>query len=81
MLVVLDPARGLNNGSPSLHALMLHHLAVRPGDRVLHVGAGAGYYSAMLAELAGPEGSVIAIEYDPRLAAMPPPPICALAQR
>ncbi len=68
VLVVLDQARGLNNGSPSLHALMLHHLGVRPGDRVLHLGAGAGYYTAMLAELAGPEGSVTAIEFDPRLA-------------
>ena len=68
VLVVLDQARGLNNGSPSLHALMLHHLDVHCGDRVLHVGAGTGYYTAMLAELAGPQGSVIAIEYDPRLA-------------
>ncbi len=69
VLVVLDAALGLNNGSPSLHALMLHHLGVRPGDRVLHVGAGAGYYTAMLAELAGWQGSVVAIEYDQRLAA------------
>ncbi len=68
VLVVLDRARGLNNGSPSLHALMLHHLGVRPGDRVLHVGAGAGYYTALLAELAGPQGRVIAIEYEPHLA-------------
>jgi protein-L-isoaspartate(D-aspartate) O-methyltransferase len=68
VLVVLDRARGLNNGSPSLHALMLHHLDVRPGERVLHVGAGAGYYTAVLAELAGTQGSVVAIEYDPRLA-------------
>jgi protein-L-isoaspartate(D-aspartate) O-methyltransferase len=70
VLVVLDPARGLNNGSPSLHALMLHHLAVRPGDRVLHVGAGTGYYSAILADLAGPDGRVTAIEFEPRLAAI-----------
>lgn len=68
VLVVLDRARGLNNGSPSLHALMLHHLDVHPGERVLHVGAGTGYYTAVLAELAGPQGRVIAIEYDPRLA-------------
>jgi protein-L-isoaspartate(D-aspartate) O-methyltransferase len=68
VLVVLDQARGLNNGSPSLHALMLHHLGVRAGDRVLHVGAGTGYYTAMLAELAGPQGRVTAIEYDPLLA-------------
>ena len=69
VLVVLDRERGLNNGSPSLHALMLHHLRVRPGDRVLHVGAGAGYYTALLAELAGQQGSVAAIEHDPCLAA------------
>ena len=69
VLVVLDRARGLNNGSPSLHALMLHHLHVQPGDQVLHIGAGAGYYTAILAELTGPQGSVIAVEYDDRLAA------------
>jgi protein-L-isoaspartate(D-aspartate) O-methyltransferase len=68
VLVVLDRERGVNNGSPSLHALMLHHLGVRPGERVLHVGAGAGYYTAVLAELAGPRGRVRAVEYDPRLA-------------
>ena len=68
VLVVLDRALGLNNGSPSLHALMLHHLGVRPGDRVLHAGAGAGYYTAILAELAGARGSVMAIEHDQRLA-------------
>jgi protein-L-isoaspartate(D-aspartate) O-methyltransferase len=69
VLVVLDQALGLNNGSPSLHALMLHHLGVRPGERVLHIGAGAGYYTAILAELVGARGSVVAIEYDQRLAA------------
>jgi protein-L-isoaspartate(D-aspartate) O-methyltransferase len=67
-LVALDAARGINNGSPSLHALMLHHLDVQPGARVLHVGAGGGYYTAMLAELAGPEGHVTAVEFDPALA-------------
>ena len=69
VLVVLDAGHGINNGSPSLHARMLHDLGVRAGDRVLHVGAGAGYYTAMLAELAGPTGRVTAVEYDPDLAA------------
>jgi len=68
VLVVLDQARGINNGSPSLHALMLHHLDVNPGDRVLHVGAGTGYYTAVLAELTGAQGSVVAIECDPHFA-------------
>lgn len=69
LLVVLDAARGINNGSPSLHAHMLHALAVRPGDHVLHLGAGTGYYTALLAELAGPQGRVTAVEYQPHLAA------------
>jgi protein-L-isoaspartate(D-aspartate) O-methyltransferase len=69
VLIVLDAARGVNNGSPSLHALMLHHLGVRPGERVLHIGTGGGYYTAVLAELAGPEGRVTGIEFDAGLAA------------
>jgi protein-L-isoaspartate(D-aspartate) O-methyltransferase len=68
VLVALDPARGVNNGSPSLHALMLQRLRVPAGARVLHGGSGAGYYTAILAHLAGPEGSVTAMEYDKVLA-------------
>ncbi len=68
VLVALDAARGVNNGSPSLHALMLHALAVAPGDRVLHLGIGGGYYTAILAELAGPDGRVTAVEFDTALA-------------
>lgn len=68
VLVELDPAKGINNGSPSLHAHMLHALGVRRGDRVLHLGAGTGYYSAILAELAGPGGQVTAVEYEDHLA-------------
>jgi protein-L-isoaspartate(D-aspartate) O-methyltransferase len=69
VLVELDAARGINNGSPSLHAHMLHALGTRPGDRVLHLGAGTGYYSAILATLVGPRGRVTAVEYVPHLAA------------
>jgi protein-L-isoaspartate(D-aspartate) O-methyltransferase len=66
LLVVLDAARGINNGSPALHARMLHALGVRAGDRVLHLGAGTGYYSAMLAALGG---EVTAVEFVGHLAA------------
>ena len=69
LLVVLDAANGINNGSPTLHASMMQHLAVRRGDRVLHLGAGTGYYSAILAELVGPQGAVTAVEFMPDLAA------------
>jgi len=63
VLVVLDAARGINNGAPSLHAHMLHALGAGPGDRVLHLGAGTGYYSAILAELVGQGGAVTAVEF------------------
>ncbi len=68
-LIVLDEAKRLNNGQPSLWAIHLDLLRIRPGDRILHLGCGTGYYTAILAELAGPAGKVTAIEVDEGLAA------------
>jgi protein-L-isoaspartate(D-aspartate) O-methyltransferase len=68
-LIVLDAAKHLNNGQPSLWAYHLSLLDIRPGDRILHLGCGAGYYSAILAELTGSQGSVVAVEIDEALAA------------
>ncbi len=68
LVVGLDPARGVNNGSPSLHAKLLEALAPKPGAHIVHVGAGGGYYSAILAELVGPAGRVTAVEFDAALA-------------
>ncbi len=67
-LIVLDAAKGLNNGQPSLWAFYLSLLDVYPGDHALHLGCGAGYYSAILAELVGPHGRVVAVEIDQALA-------------
>lgn len=50
--------------APGVVAAMLEQLRVRPGDRVLEIGAGTGYNAALLAELAGPSGAVTTIEYD-----------------
>ncbi|MFH6786476.1 MULTISPECIES: protein-L-isoaspartate O-methyltransferase family protein [Methylobacterium] len=69
VLVSLRPESGLNNGEPSLHALGLAAARVRPGERVVQVGAGGGYYTAILAELVGPAGRVDAFEIEPDLAA------------
>ncbi|WP_346913176.1 methyltransferase domain-containing protein [uncultured Roseibium sp.] len=66
-LFVLSSWRGVNNGGPSLHARLLSALAPQPGDTVVHLGAGTGYYTAILAELVGPKGRVIAIEIDEAL--------------
>lgn len=68
VVVALDAERGVNNGSPSLHACWMNLVAPQEGERITHVGAGAGYYSAILAELVTAEGRVTAIEYDARLA-------------
>lgn len=67
VVLALAPERGVNNGSPSLHARMLNDLAVEPGQHIAQIGAGAGYYTAMLAELTGSAGRVTAIEFDPHL--------------
>ncbi|MEZ4307012.1 MAG: radical SAM protein [Polyangiaceae bacterium] len=42
---------------------------VREGARVLDLGAGTGYGTALLARLVGPTGRVVAVELDRRLAA------------
>ena len=68
LVIALDPARGVNNGSPSLHAKLIEALGPKPGEHIVHVGAGAGYYSAILAELVGPTGRVTAVEFDAALA-------------
>ncbi len=67
-LVGIAPERHINNGEPSLHALLIARAAPKRGDHVVHVGAGVGYYTAILAELAGPAGRVTAIEYEADLA-------------
>jgi len=67
-LVGILPERRINNGQPSLHAHLIHQAAPATGDRVVHIGTGTGYYTAILAHLAGPAGRIIGIEYDPELA-------------
>ncbi|KQV63922.1 rRNA adenine N-6-methyltransferase family protein [Rhizobium sp. Root1220] len=67
-LFALQPERQINNGSPSLHARGLHRLALRQGDTVCHIGAGSGYYTAMMSLLVGAGGRVVAVEFDRHLA-------------
>lgn len=63
------PERNLNNGVPSFHAALIASAAPKEGEHAVHIGAGVGYYSAVLAELVGASGRVTAIEFDPGLAA------------
>jgi protein-L-isoaspartate(D-aspartate) O-methyltransferase len=69
VLIAIDEARRLNNGQPSLWARLYDELRLTRGSHVVHVGAGTGYYSAILAEIVGGMGEVTAIEIDPELAA------------
>ena len=68
-LVGIVPARRINNGQPSLHAHLIHQAWPVAGEHVVHIGTGTGYYTAILAHLAGPSGRVTGIEHDPELAA------------
>jgi protein-L-isoaspartate(D-aspartate) O-methyltransferase len=52
---------------PYVVALMIHLARVRPGDRVLEVGAGSGYAAALLSRVAG---GVVAVERHAELAAL-----------
>lgn len=68
-LVGILPERRINNGQPSLHAYLINRASPATGEHVVHVGTGTGYYTAILAHLAGPSGRATGIEYDPGLAA------------
>lgn len=53
---------GQTNSQPSTVRTMLELLDVEPGMRVLDVGAGSGWTTALLADLVGPEGEVVGVE-------------------
>jgi protein-L-isoaspartate(D-aspartate) O-methyltransferase len=66
--IAIDAARQLFNGAPALVAASIDALRLTPGARVLHVGAGLGYYSAVIAHIVGNTGRVLATEVDEALA-------------
>lgn len=59
---------GQTNSQPSTVADMVALLEVQPAMRVLDVGAGSGWTTAILAHLVGPRGEVVGVEIDSRLA-------------
>ncbi len=64
----LAAERGITTGLPSLHARCIAACELKPGENVIQVGAGSGYFTAILAELVGESGSVLAFEIDHSLA-------------
>ena len=58
---------GQTNSQPRIVRRMLELLEVVPGDRVLDVGTGSGWTTALLAHLVGPRGRVYGVERLPAL--------------
>lgn len=65
----LPIGEGQTSSQPRTVAAMLRLLDVRAGHRVLDVGAGSGWTTALLAQMVGPAGWVLGIELSPALAA------------
>jgi protein-L-isoaspartate(D-aspartate) O-methyltransferase len=66
--VAIDPERHLFNGQPATLGVWIDALELGPANRVLHIGAGLGYYTAVMAECVGAGGRVVAYEVDAALA-------------
>jgi len=68
VLVGMISPKGLNNGQPSFLMFLISLGQLSEGEKVVHIGAGRGYYTAVIAEMVGDAGAVTAIEYEPDLA-------------
>jgi protein-L-isoaspartate(D-aspartate) O-methyltransferase len=63
----LPIGHGQTNSQPRTVASMLRLLDVKPGHKVLDVGSGSGWTTALLARLTGPAGRVLGVELEPDL--------------
>lgn len=68
VLVAIDARRKLDTGLPSLWAHFIDVLDIKEKDRVVQIGCGLGYFSAVLSKMVGPKGRVQAVECDELLA-------------
>jgi protein-L-isoaspartate(D-aspartate) O-methyltransferase len=67
--IALDPTRNLCNGQPGTLAGWIEALDLKGGECLFHLGCGVGYYTAIMAEVVGAGGKVVAIELESDLAA------------
>ncbi len=58
---------GQTNSQPYTVRLMLEWLNPQPGEKILDLGSGSGWTTALLAYLVGPKGRVYAVERIPEL--------------
>lgn len=58
---------GQTISQPLVVAFMIEQLDPKKGDKILDVGSGSGWTTALLAEIIGSEGKIVAIEVVPEL--------------
>lgn len=56
-----------SSSQPSMMAIMLEQLDLRPGDRALEIGTATGYNAALMSHITGSTGSVVTIDIDEEL--------------
>jgi protein-L-isoaspartate(D-aspartate) O-methyltransferase len=53
-----------SSSQPTMMAIMLRQLQLKPGHHILEIGAGTGYNAALMAHLVGEKGQVTTIDID-----------------
>lgn len=53
---------GQTNSQPTTVRMMLEWLGARPGEKILDVGSGSGWTTALMSQIVGPTGQVFAVE-------------------
>lgn len=65
--VPLPIGYGQTNSQPYTVRVMLEWLDPQPGEKILDVGSGSGWTTALLSHLVGPKGQIYAVERVPEL--------------
>jgi protein-L-isoaspartate(D-aspartate) O-methyltransferase len=60
--IPLPIGHGQTISQPLTVAFLLEKLAALPGDKILDIGAGSGWTTALLAEIVGEKGKVVGVE-------------------
>jgi protein-L-isoaspartate(D-aspartate) O-methyltransferase len=63
----LPISHGQTISQPLTVAFMIELLSPQPGEKILDIGSGSGWTSALLAEIVGSKGKIISVEVIPEL--------------